>query len=124
MVAIEPESSNDATWHWMMFAPLTNEARSDAMVQNRGIFRKVTCTVEPSDENSGGKTLMTVIGGGAKYSMVSEIFTGTIPSKTNLTKEVPTAETLGEANVIAVPLRIAEEPTSKLSIKTFAETNL
>jgi hypothetical protein len=108
----------------MMFAPLINEARRDSMVQNRGMFRRVTCTVEPSDENSGGKTLTTVIGGGAMYSMVSEILTGTIPSKTKLTEEVPTAETLGEANVTAEPLRIVEELTSKLSIKTFAETNL
>ena len=62
-----------------MFAPLINEVRIDVTVQNRGTFRKVACTVEPSDENSGGKTLVTVIGGGVMYSMVSERFTGTIP---------------------------------------------
>jgi hypothetical protein len=50
-----------------MFAPLINEVRIDVTVQNRGTFRKVACTVEPSDENSGGKTLVKVIGGGLMY---------------------------------------------------------
>jgi len=73
------ERENDVIWHATEVTPLTNEARTEERVQNFGTLCKVACDEDPKDENSAGKTLLTIIGAGTVYERVPEMLKGELP---------------------------------------------
>jgi len=79
MVAVVLADENETTWHVTEVRPLTMEARREERDQNRGTLARITCELDPNEENSDGNTLETMIGGGAVQKMVSVKLMGTTP---------------------------------------------